>query len=231
MYLKQKIKRVDKLLEKEYGRKIWKPRGRPLSVLVSTILSQNTSDNNSHKAFANLKRVFKSWDEIKKASVSKIAKAIRSGGLPNIKAKRIKNILNQIPSQNGRLGLSFLKKWKKEKVESYLRRFKGVGDKTVACVLLFSLGKPSMPVDTHIFRVSKRLGLIPSKADFKIAHQILNKIIPPKKIYQFHIDLIAHGRMVCKAQNPACEFCVLYSNCRSKDKKLKTKLKEVYAKG
>ena len=228
MLLRKRIKKIDKLLEKEYGRKVWKSKGDPLSVLIATLLSQNTSDNNSHKAYANLRKVFKSWNKVKKAPVSKIAKTIKSGGLSDIKAKRIKKILNQSPSGNGNLRLSFLKKQKKEEIESYLKGFKGVGDKTVACVLLFSLGRAWMPVDTHIFRVSKRLGLIPPNANFKMAHKILNKIVPSPKIYQFHINLIAFGRAICKAQNPGCEVCILYSNCRGKDKKPKSK--EVYAK-
>lgn len=230
MPIKERIKKIDKLLEKEYGKKLWRSSGDPLSVLISTILSQNTSDNNSHRSYANLRKVFKSWNETKKAPVLKIAKMIESGGLSNIKAQRIKRILNHIPSRNGNLSLSFLKKWNNGRIESYLKKLNGVGDKTVACVLLFSLGRHSMPVDTHIFRVSKRLDLISPNANFEKAHTVLNKLVPPKKIYQFHINLIAFGRAVCKAQNPACEVCVLYSYCKSKDKKSKTKIKEVYVK-
>ena len=230
MSINQRIKTIDKLLEKEFGRRIWKSEGNPLSVLISTVLSQNTSDINSHRSFSNLKKVFKNWNEVRRAPVSKIAQAIKSGGLSNIKAKRIKEILNQIPLGNGDLSLSFLKKWNTEKIESYLKSFKGVGEKTIACVLLFSLNRPSMPVDTHIFRISKRLNLIPVDADFKTAHRILSRIILSKKIYQFHINLIAFGRTICKARNPRCEICVLYSICKSKDKKPKTKLEEVYAK-
>ncbi|MCJ7508822.1 MAG: endonuclease III [candidate division Zixibacteria bacterium] len=223
MSSKERVKKIDKFLEKEYGKKVWKSDGDPLSVLISTILSQNTSDTNSQKSYASLRKVFGSWSNVTKAPVSRIAKAIQSGGLSNVKAGRIKAVLNQIHSERYSLSLSFLKEWKNEKIESYLKRFKGVGDKTIACVLLFSLGKPSMPVDTHIFRVSRRLNLIPRDSNFKTAHRVLNKITPPQKIYQFHINLITHGRRVCKAQNPGCELCILYSICRSRDKKPKHK--------
>jgi endonuclease III len=219
----ERVKKINKLLEREYGKKIWKSDGDPLSVLISTILSQNTSDTNSQKSYASLRRTFGSWSKVAEAPVLRIAKAIQSGGLSNVKAERIKDILNQIRSERRSLSLSFLRKWNKEEIEPYLKSFKGVGDKTIACVLLFSLGRPWMPVDTHIFRVSKRLNLIPSDSNSKTAHRVLNKITPPQKIYQFHINLIAHGRRVCKAQNPGCELCVLYSICRSRDKKPKHK--------
>ena len=229
MSINQRIKTIDKLLEKEYGRRIWKKEGDPLSVLISTVLSQNTSDTNSHRSYSKLKKVFRSWNEMRRAPIWKITQAIKSGGLSNIKAKRIKEILKGIPSRNGDLSLSFLEEWNTEKVESYLRSFGGVGEKTIACVLLFSLNRPSMPVDTHIFRVSKRLNVIPQNANFKMAGEILSRIVPSNKIYQCHINLIAFGRAVCKARSPRCEICVLYSICRSKNKKPKIKLEEVYA--
>lgn len=209
----KKIKRLSDLLEKEYGKKAWKVHADPLSVLIGTILSQNTSDNNSHKAFANLRSKFKNWDEVRKARVKKIADTIRSGGLADIKALRIRNILNQIYEEDGNLNLSFLRRWRTDKIKSWLRRFKGVGDKTIACVLLFSLKKPVMPVDTHVLRVSKRLGLVPPNSNATQAEALLEKLIPKNLIYQFHLNLIAHGRIVCKAANPLCQDCVLLQNC------------------
>jgi len=210
----KKIKRLSDLLEKEYGKKVWKLHGDTLSVLIGTILSQNTSDHNSHKAFANLRYEFKNWDEVRKANVKKIADTIRSGGLAEIKALRIKNILNQIYEENRNLNLSFLKRWRTDKIKSWLRKFKGVGDKTIACVLLFSLKRPSMPVDTHVLRVSKRLGLVPQNLNAAKAEALLEKRTPENLIYQFHLNLIAHGRMVCKAANPNCQDCVLIGNCK-----------------
>ncbi len=221
MSITEKIKRIDGLLQDEYGRKTWKSQGDPLSVLISTMLSQNTSDGNSHRSFTDLRKVFKSWKQVEGAPVSKIARTIRSGGLANVKARRIKDVLSTISFRNGNLDLSFLKKWKEEKIKSYLKSLRGVGDKTVACVLLFSLGKSSMPVDTHVFRVSKRLGLLPFDADFKMAHALLEKAVPPGKMYQFHTNLIAHGRAVCKARGPRCETCVLHSNCKKPEARSK----------
>jgi endonuclease-3 len=145
--------------------------------------------------------------------VKRIADAIRSGGLADIKALRIKDILNQIYEENRNLSLSFLKGWRTDKIKSCLGRFKGVGDKTIACVLLFSLKRPSMPVDTHVLRVSKRLGLVPETLNATKAEVLLEKLIPSGLIYQFHLNLIAHGRTVCKAANPLCHDCVLLENC------------------
>jgi len=200
-------------LEKEYGRKTWKVHGDPLSVLIGTILSQNTSDNNSHKAFAHLRSEFKNWSEARKAKIKRIADTIRSGGLADVKALRIKNILNQIYEENRNLNLSFLKRWRTDRIKSWLRRFKGVGDKTIACVLLFSLKRPAMPVDTHVLRVSKRLGLVPQNLNATKAQALLEKLVPGNLIYQFHLNLIAFGRMICKAANPLCQDCVLIENC------------------
>ncbi|MDH4221991.1 MAG: endonuclease III [candidate division Zixibacteria bacterium] len=212
------IKTLFSLLEKEYGRKILKPSFDPLSELISTILSQNTSDYNSHRAFRNLKHSFKSWEILRSAPPGKIVRGIKIGGLEKVKAGRIKNILNQIYKERGKLTLSFLEKWDTERVKRYLSRFKGVGDKTIACVLLFSLGRPVFPVDTHILRVSRRIGLIPVKTDSKKAHLILQKVIPENLIYAFHLNLIEHGRKICKARAPLCSECVFKKNCKFKDK-------------
>jgi endonuclease-3 len=211
--MEEKIRELSKLLEREYGKRVWKTDGDPLSVLVATILSQNTSDNNSHRAFANLKAEFKNWEEVRRARVKRIADAIRSGGLADIKASRIKDILSRIYEENGNLNLSFLRRWRTDKIKSWLGRFKGVGDKTVACVLLFSLRRPAMPVDTHMLRVSKRLGLVPPNLNAFGVEVVLEKMIPRGSIYQFHLNLIAHGRLVCKAANPLCHDCVLLENC------------------
>jgi endonuclease-3 len=211
--MERKIRKLSSLLEGEYGKRVWKTDRDPLSVLIATILSQNTSDSNSHKAYANLRSKFKNWEEVRRARVKRIADAIRSGGLADIKALRIKDILNQICEENGNLSLSFLKGWRTDKIKSWLGRFKGVGDKTIACVLLFSLKRPSMPVDTHVLRVSKRLGLVPENLNATKAEALLEKSVPRGSIYQFHLNLIAHGRTVCKAANPLCHDCVLLENC------------------
>jgi endonuclease-3 len=211
--LKKKIKTISLKLKRAYGKKRWRVHNDPLSELIVTILSQNTSDHNSHKAYFNLISKFTTWDRVRKASSQRIADAIRSGGLADIKSQRIKDILNQIHKENHDLDLSFLKTWGTEKIKPYLKRFKGVGEKTIACVLLFSLGRPVMPVDTHVLRVSKRLGLVPKKANAAEAEAILEELVSGKMIYQFHLNLIQHGREVCKAANPRCAGCVLLENC------------------
>jgi endonuclease-3 len=211
--LHKKTKTISTKLQNVFGRRRWRSHGDPLSELIATILSQNTTDHNSHKAFASLKSRLKTWDGVRRAKVKSIADAIRSGGLADVKAERIKEILNQIHRENHRLDLSFLKRWETNKIKRYLSGFKGVGAKTVACVLLFSLGRPVMPVDTHVLRVSKRLGLVPQKADGKRAEEILEDLVPQNSFYQFHLDLIQHGRDVCKARNPKCPGCVLLGDC------------------
>jgi endonuclease-3 len=211
--LPRKVESISLKLERAYGRRSWKVHHDPLSELIATILSQNTSDHNSHRAYASLISKFGTWDQVRRAKVRTIASAIRSGGLADVKAQRIKDILNQIHSENDNLNLGFLKKWRTEKIREYLGAFKGVGDKTIACVLLFSLKRPVMPVDTHVLRVSERLGLVPGKADAHEAEMILEGMVPPKGIYQFHLNLIQHGRVTCKAANPRCENCMLLGNC------------------
>ncbi|NIM96786.1 MAG: endonuclease III [candidate division Zixibacteria bacterium] len=211
--LPKRVKRVSLKLKRTYGKKKLRVHNDPLSELIATILSQNTSDHNSHRAYSNLISRFRTWDRVRKASWQRVADAIRSGGLADIKAQRIKNVLNQIYKENRRLDLDFLKKWETDKIKTYLRRFKGVGEKTVACVLLFSLKRPVMPVDTHVLRVSRRLGLVPPRADTKKAQAFLEKLVPGKQIYQFHMSLIQHGREICKASNPRCHSCVLPESC------------------
>ena len=217
----QHIKSIFTKLEKVYGKKKWRVHSDPLSELIATILSQNTSDHNSHRAYSSLRSKFKDWENVRKANTSGIVGAIRSGGLADIKAKRIKDILQQIHKEKGHLDLDFLERWRTDKIKEYLGRFKGVGEKTIACVLLFSLKRPALPVDTHVLRVSKRLGLVPEKTDAAKTQVILERLVPPKLIYQFHLNLIEHGRKTCKAANPLCGKCVLLDNCLYGKNKLK----------
>lgn len=212
-WLKSKIERIDQRLLEAYGEPQKKLRREVLDELVLTILSQNTTDTNSHRAFQNLTERFRNWEEVRKAPLASLERAIRVGGLSEIKSARIKAILEQVKNGNGSYDLSFLKKWKTEKVFSYLTSFEGVGDKTAACVLLFSLGRPVMPVDTHILRVSKRLGLIEENDNATSAQEKLNRLVPGNMIYRFHLNVIKHGRSICKAQNPRCEVCFLRRNC------------------
>jgi endonuclease-3 len=209
------IKKVIKLLEQEYGPCQWHADRDPIDVLIGTILSQNTSDANSHRAFASLKASFDSWEALASAPAEHIARVIKSGGLHQIKAARIKQVLEQIEKKQGRISLDSLKSQTMAEAENYLMRLPGVGHKTASCVLLFSLGKPSLPVDTHIFRVAKRLGLIDSKVSIEKAPGLLQEQIPPSKVYQFHIHMIEHGRRICRARQPRCHRCILRRACPS----------------
>ncbi len=209
-----KIRRIARLLDKAYGRPEPLKLTKPVDELIRTVLSQNTSDRNSLAAFAVLKANFKSWDNLLNSETVSLARLIKHAGLANIKAKRIKDILKEIKKREGKIDLSRLKNSNVEESLEYLRSFKGVGPKTAACVLLFSFKKPVMPVDTHIFRATKRLGLIDIGLNIKEAHTALTAMVPRHLIYNFHLGIIEHGRRTCKAQNPRCGACVLYKLCR-----------------
>lgn len=209
------IEEVIKLLEQEYGPREWHADRDPIDVLIGTILSQNTSDTNSGRAFASLKANLDSWEAVALAPTERVARAIKCGGLSQIKAVRIKQVLEQIKKDHGRINLDSLEPMTTTQAEDYLMRLPGVGHKTASCVLLFSLGKPSLPVDTHIFRVAKRLGLIDPKVSIEKAPNLLQEQIPPSKVYQFHVHMIEHGRRICHARQPHCDKCMLSRICPS----------------
>lgn len=207
------IAEIVRLLAQEYGHLSWSQHSDPLSGLIMTILSQNTSDRNSRRAFSSLMARFSTWEAVAEANVEHIAEAIRIGGLDKIKASRIKQILGQVLAHRGSLNLTFLQELPVGEARSWLQSLPGVGPKTAACVLLFSLGKPVLPVDTHVHRVATRLGLIDRRASAEKAHELLGAMIPAEHVYQFHIHVIEHGRRVCKAQRPRCHQCVLLKVC------------------
>ena len=207
------IRRIAALLESEYGRPEYEPTHGPLDELVLTILSQNTSSVNYGRAFESLRGRFGSWDEVRLADESEIEDAIRVGGLARIKAGRIKRVLNEIHSLRGETSLDFIAEMPDEDAREFLLRFDGVGLKTASCVLMFSLGRPVFPVDTHVHRIAKRLGLIGSSVSADAAHEILGEMIPDELVYSLHINLVTHGRRVCKARNPRCRECVLLELC------------------
>jgi len=216
------LARVYELLIATYGEPKNDPDHDPLGGLVGTILSQHTSDINSDRAYQQLIDTFPNWEEVRDAPTYKVAEAIKSGGLANIKAPRIQNALLTLTewqqSQGGTKSLSAylsdeLAQRTPEEGWHYLRSIPGVGPKTAACVLMFNLGQPVMPVDTHVHRVSKRLGLIGRKVNADQAHEVFAKITPPAWIYPLHVGLIRHGRQVCHAQRPACAQCSLYGEC------------------
>lgn len=208
------ITKIHAALERSYGLKgPRKTRGNPLDELILTILSQNTSDINSRRAFQILRQVMPTWEEAHRASVRKVAESIDSGGLANLKAARIKAVLDRIHREQGHFDLSFLRDLSVEEVKAYLSRFKGIGPKTVACVLLFSLGKPAFPVDTHVYRVTKRLGLVNDKASPERAQALLESMVPPAFYYSMHMNLVEHGRKTCKPRAPLCSICPLSKLC------------------
>ncbi len=210
---KKKAAVIDSLLVKCYGDDKVVPNDDPLDTLVETILSQNTTDLNSHRSYLALKKEYPTWESMECEDSARIAKIIRSGGLAEIKAHRILDALEYIRSERGELELGFLRQMTPSGADKWLAGMKGVGPKTCAIVLLFSLGMPAFPVDTHVHRVSRRIGLICEKTSRESAQEELAKIVPLRRFYPFHINLIEHGRAICRSQNPRCEQCQISHLC------------------
>jgi endonuclease-3 len=206
------LKVHQKLLE-HYGNPQWRNPLPPLDELVSTILSQNTNDTNRDRAFQALRRRFPTWEQVRDAPQGEVIQAIRSAGLANQKGPRIQQVLREITYQRGSLSLDFLGDLPPEEARDWLMQFKGVGPKTAAIVLLFSLGKPAFPVDTHIYRVSGRIGLRPEKMSVEQAHAHLAQLLQPDMYYAAHLNLIRLGREVCHPRRPDCEACPVKDLC------------------
>ncbi len=202
-------------LERTYGVPVNRrpPRTDPLDMLVGVILSQATSDTNSERTFAALKKRFPTWDAVLRARESTLADTIRSGGLANQKAAVIRQVLRQIKEERGALDLAFLHDLPTAEAVRYLSQFRGIGPKTVACTLLFACRKDVFPLDTHIFRVLRRVGLVPQKCTDARAHEILTRLVPEGKFYSFHVNLIRHGRALCRPREPLCEQCPVVEYC------------------
>jgi len=211
--LKTKVRKITLLLEKQYGVPRKKGSGDLLDILIETILSQNTNDRNRDEAFRRLTTRFPRWEDILKTKTKSIVSAIRPGGLAERKARRIREILNWIKEREGRLSLSFLKTMGSEEIEKTMGALKGVGPKTVHCLLLFGLGRDAFPVDTHILRIGKRLGFIPEGMNAEKAHTWMDPLISKGKSLSLHLNLIQFGRSVCKAKNPQCGVCFLTNEC------------------
>ncbi len=203
------------LLTAEYGALPRRPRRDPLDELVLGVLSQNTSDANSGRAFARLKEAFPGRRSLLAADTRRIEEAIRPGGLAPTKAVRIRSLLAEIGSRRGSLDLRFLKELPLAESRSWLESLPGVGPKTAAVVLLFSLDRPALPVDTHVHRVARRLGLVPSKASAAQTQSLLEPLLTPEEVYPFHMYLIEHGRRTCLARRPRCPVCALRKQCPS----------------
>jgi endonuclease-3 len=194
-----------------------------LDELVATVLSQHTSDRNSERAFASLKERFPAWEDVLAAPAQEVADAIRMGGIADQKAVRIQRILAIVAEREGRLDLSRLHELDDDAVEAYLTSLPGVGHKTAACVLTFSMGRAAFPVDTHVHRVATRLGWAGTRAPggrggaasatAARAHEVLRALVPADIRYDLHLALIAHGRRVCTARRPACETCAVCGLC------------------
>jgi len=187
--------------------------GGPLDTLILTLLSQATNDGNASRAYAELRKRFPRWEDVLRADVDEIEDAIRVGGLGKSKARRIKEILERLENERGELSLDFLKGLSVREVMDYLTSFKGVGCKTAACVALFALGLDAFPVDTHILRVARRLGLVDPKATAEKAQETLSTGAPPGTNLELHLLLIDHGRRVCRARRPRCGVCPLQAVC------------------
>lgn len=204
---------VHRRLLKAYGEPTWRNPLPPVDELISTILSQNTNDINRDRAFESLRERFPTWEEVRDAPPEEVIDAIRIAGISNQKGPRIQAALRAITEERGRIELDFLREMPPDEVRDWLVRLKGVGPKTAAIVMQFSLDMPAFPVDTHIHRVSGRLGLRPEKAGREMTHGILAELFPTRTYYAVHLNLIRHGREVCKAPRPLCAQCVLSDLC------------------
>lgn len=194
----------------------------PLGGLIATILSQHTSDVNSERAYQQLVATYPTWEAVRDAETYKIAEAIKSGGLANIKAARIQDVLHTLTEQQQEQGgtktlsaylFDELAKRPTGEAVQYLRTLPGVGPKTAACVLMFHLARPAFPIDTHVGRILRRLGIIGPKVSIDMAHRIMEQVLPQEWVYPLHVNLIRHGRQICHAQRPECSRCPLYSEC------------------
>jgi endonuclease III len=200
-------------LEQAFGLPQWDNPTAPLSELVSTILSQNTNDRNRDVAFNRLIARFPTWEAVRDAPAAEVVDAIRPAGLANQKGPRIQAVLRQITAERGALDLDFLSGLPDAEAFAWLKRFKGVGPKTASIVLVFSLGKPAFPVDTHVYRVSGRIGLRPAEIDVEQAHEYLSGVFLPQQYGPAHLNLIRLGREICHARKPDCPLCPLQSLC------------------
>ena len=201
-------------LENTFGEPKLRKKSDPLSMLIEIILSQATSDANSARTFENLRKRFGgNWETVLAAEEIAIADAIRPGGLANQKARVIKELLTQIKAKHGTLNLNFLNKMPDEAARDYLTDFRGIGPKTVACTLLFALHKEIFPLDTHIFRVFRRMGILPETITDTKAHRLLDQLVPHGKFYSLHVNTIHLGRKICRPREPLCEQCPLIEYC------------------
>jgi endonuclease III len=211
------IKIHERLME-VFGEPIWRNPLPAIDELVSTILSQNTNDVNRDRAFDALRAKFPTWEAVRDAQEKDVVAAIKPAGLANQKGPRIQQVLRQITQERGSLDLDFLADLPTEEARNWLTKFNGVGPKTAAIVLCFSLGKPAFPVDTHVYRVTGRIGLRPERMTVEQAHPHLEAVFPPETYYAAHLNIIRLGREVCNARKPLCPQCPVRELCEYKEK-------------
>lgn len=209
----RRARKVHAALIAAYGEPIWRKGMPPLDELISTILSQNTNDSNRDRAYHLLRSRFPTWEAVRDAPAAQVVDAIRLAGLANQKGPRIQAVLKAITAQRGSLDLSFLAQMEVEPARIWLMQFKGVGPKTAAIVLCFSLNKPAFPVDTHVYRVTGRIGIRPLRLTVEQAHPYLERLLPPETYYAAHLNLIRLGREVCAARKPDCPVCPVRRLC------------------
>lgn len=205
-------RQVAPLLEARYGRKTWK-RHDGMDELISCILSQSTTDANRDRGFAALKAAYPGWEQVHHAPLEDLVEVIRPAGLANSKAPYIQGALEAIYAQRGEYNIDFLQEMPVPEAKQWLQALPGVGPKTAAIVLCFGFGMYAFPVDTHVLRVSKRIGFLPPKISADKAHAHMEAIVPPEEYYAFHLQLIYHGRDLCKARTPQCEPCPIQQHC------------------
>lgn len=211
--LAERALKVHERLLEFYGEPVWRNPLPAIDELVSTILSQNTNDNNRDRAFNSLRAKFGTWEEVRDADPVEVVNAIRPAGLANQKGPRIQQVLRSITEERGNLDLSFLADLSVDEARLWLMRFNGVGPKTAAIVLCFSLEKNAFPVDTHIYRVTGRIGLRPERMSVEQAHPHLEILFPPETYYPAHLNIIRLGREICTARRPYCEKCPIVDLC------------------
>lgn len=211
--LKKKVKEINDILETELGIPERFGERNPLDSLVHTILSQNTNDINSGRAYSNLRAQFLSWEDVLNADVQEIADTIRVGGLANQKSATIKDALAWIKDTYGELNIDFVCDMEPAEAIEMLTKLKGVGLKTVHVMLSFACGKDVFPVDTHILRISKRLDIVPARASADKAHEVWEQLFPSGKAFSLHVNLIEFGRLICHSRNPECSGCPLMEHC------------------
>jgi len=209
---------IHKTLIEAFGEPTWRTPLPAIDELVSTILSQNTNDVNRDRGFNALRTKFPTWEAVRDAKAEDVINAIRPAGLANQKGPRIQQVLRAITEERGLLNLDFLAGLPVEEARAWLTKFNGVGPKTAAIVLCFSLNMPAFPVDTHIYRISGRTGLRPEKMTVEQAHPYLESLFPPETYYAAHLNLIRLGREVCGARKPNCPKCPIIKLCDYKEK-------------